>query len=447
MSANETLGTDSREAAAVKISKLQWRGTMVLLFLVYVLNFLDRQIVNILAESIKADLQLADWQLGLLTGFAFAVFYALAGIPIARYAERGNRKGIISVSVALWSGFTVLCGLAGNFIQLLLCRFGVGIGEAGGVPPAHSLITEITPKEKRASALAFFHVGMPVGILLGLAIGGLIADQFGWRFAFMVAGLPGLIVALLVFLVLPEPRKSKPSNEATKHGAGFTEALIFLAKKPTYVFGVIAATFASFTTYAHQAFVPSFFFRIHAGELSEIASGFNLEIGGFLGISLGVATGIGGGLGVWLGGKLADIGGQKNLKYYALVPAISTLIFVPIQMTAFIVPSAVTSLMIFVPSIFLMSMWIAPLQATIQSVAPEHMRATASAIALLSLNLVGLGLGPLVLGVLSDLLSSVAGLGPKEGLRWALVTFTLFALLSAAAFARASTTIERDIEG
>lgn len=420
---------------------------MVILFFVYVLNFLDRQIINILAESIKRDLHLADWQLGLLTGFAFAVFYAAAGIPIARYAERGNRKNIIGIAVALWSGFTVLCGLAGNFVQLLLCRFGVGVGEAGGVPPAHSLITDITPQQKRASALAFFHLGLPIGTLLGLAFGGLIADQFGWRIAFILAGAPGLIVALLVFLVLPEPRKVRAQNKSSESRSGFLEALRYLIKKPTYIHGVAAATFAAFTTYAHQAFVPSFFFRIHGSELGELATQFGLQSAGFLGISLGIATGLAGAFGLWLGGWLADRGGNENLKYYALVPAVATLAFVPIQIAAFFVPTVSTSLMMFVPSVLLISMWIAPLQATIQSVAPEHMRATASAIALLMMNLVGLGLGPLVLGLLSDGLSSQTGLGPAEGLRWALALFTLFALISAAAFARASVTVQNDVEG
>lgn len=440
---------DTNEGVALKpvVSPLQWRGTMVVLFLVYVLNFLDRQIINILAEQIKRDLQLSDWQLGLLTGFAFAVFYALAGIPIARYAERGNRKGIIGLAVALWSGFTVLCGLAGNYVQLLLCRFGVGVGEAGGVPPAHSLITEITPKENRASAMAFFHLGLPIGTLLGLAFGGLVADLFGWRTAFIFAGAPGIIVALLVFVVLPEPRKAMGGPKPALSGDSLTTTLTYLIKKPTYVFGVAAATLAAFTTYAHQAFVPAFFFRVHGTELNELASGFGLQAGGFLGISLGLATGLAGAFGIWLGGKLADLGGKRDLKYYGLVPAIAMVIFVPIQISALLVSSTTVSLIIFAPSILLISMWIAPFQATVQSVAPGHMRATASAVGLLVMNLIGLGLGPLLLGVLSDVLAGQAGLGPAEGLRWALAIFTLVGMASAYMFFRAGSTVQRDLEG
>lgn len=436
----------NEEAPKSAVSALQWRGTMLVLFFVYVLNFLDRQIINILAEQIKHDLQLADWQLGLLTGFAFALFYALAGIPIARYAERGNRKGIIGIAVALWSGFTVLCGLAGSYVQLLLCRFGVGIGEAGGVPPAHSLITEITPKEKRASAMAFFHLGLPIGTLLGLAFGGLVADSYGWRTAFILAGAPGIIVALLVFFVLPEPRKAMGGSNPESSGVSLAATLAYLIKKPTYVFAVAGATLAAFTTYSQQAFVPAFFFRVHGAELNELASGFDLKAGGFLGISLGLASGLAGALGVWFGGKLADLGGKRDLKYYGLVPAIATLIFIPIQITAYLVSSTSLSLIIFAPSILLLSMWIAPFQATVQSVAPAHMRATASAVGLLVMNLVGLGLGPVILGVLSDTLSVQGGLGPVEGLRWALVICAFMAMASAFMFFKAGSTVQRDIE-
>lgn len=430
------------------ISPLKWRVSMVVLLLVYTLNFLDRQIVNILAESIKQDLDLQDWQLGLLTGFAFAVFYALAGIPIARYAERGNRKNIIGAAVAIWSGFTVLCGFAGSFIQLLICRFGVGIGEAGGVPPGHSLITDISPKEKRASAMAFFHLGLPLGTLLGLAMGGLIADQFGWRVAFIVAGLPGLLVAFLAFFVLPEPRNNAPKAKVeTVYKHGFRDAFLHLVKKPSFVFSVIGATSVSFVLYAHQAFVPAFYFRVYGVELVELASTFGLKPGGFLGITLGLMNGVAGAFGLWLGGKLADLGAKKNLRYYCTVPAIATVLFIPVQALVFLVPSLKLSLLLCAPSLLLMSMWIAPFFTTLQSVAPPDMRATGSALGLLSINLIGLGLGPLVLGVLSDVLSASLGLEPAEGLRWALVTITCFAFISVLVFFLARKTIEADVEG
>ncbi|MGP1275131.1 MAG: MFS transporter, partial [Caulobacterales bacterium] len=180
------------------------RYAVGMLLVIYIFNFLDRQIVNILAEPIKLELGVADWQLGMLTGLAFALFYTVLGIPIARYAEKADRVKIISAAVGVWSLFTIACGLAGNFIQLLLARIGVGVGEAGCSPPAHSLITDYTPKEERASALAFYSMGIPLGSLAGMALGGLIADAYGWRMAFFVAGAPGIILAVMAFLTLPE---------------------------------------------------------------------------------------------------------------------------------------------------------------------------------------------------------------------------------------------------
>ena len=430
------------------ITPTRWRVAMVLLLSVYILNFLDRQIINILAEPIKQDLQLADWQLGLLTGFAFALFYALAGIPIARYAERGNRRNIISAAVVCWSGFTMLCGVAGNFVQLLFFRFGVGIGEAGGVPPAHSLITEITPRENRASALAFFHLGLPLGALFGLVFGGIILDLSGWRMAFLVAGAPGILVAILVFAFLPEPRMATGLVNVKNHQkSNFFETLAYLIRKQTFVLVLLAATCISFATYAHQAFSPAFFFRVHGPEMAEIAARFGLQAASFLGIAFGLITGAAGGFGLWLGGKLADSGSTSGLTDYCTVPAIALVVFVPIQIGAFVSPSFVWSLIGFIPSIMLASMWIAPMQATIQSVAPEHMRATASATVLLSMNLVGLGLGPLILGIISDVMAGSFGLATGEALRWALTIVTVIALISSLLFWRARRHIQQDVEG
>ena len=200
-SAHTPSGTDEPT-----VSEGYRRYAIGLLFFVYVFNFIDRQIVTILAEPIKQDLGLADWQLGLMTGTAFAVFYCTLGIPIARYAERGNRPWIIGLSLAAWSGFTALCGLAQNFWQLVAARIGVGVGEAGCTPPAHSLIADYTPREKRASAMALYSMGNPVGALIGVVVGGLVADAYGWRTAFRLVGAPGVVFAVIVIATLFEPR-------------------------------------------------------------------------------------------------------------------------------------------------------------------------------------------------------------------------------------------------
>ncbi len=210
------------------------RYALGLLLVIYILNFLDRQVVNILAEPIKIELGLADWQLGMLTGLAFALFYTVLGLPIARLAERADRVKIISVAVGVWSACTVACGMAGNFIQLLLARIGVGVGEAGCTPPAHSLISDYTPAEKRASAIAFYSMGIPLGSLAGMALGGIIADAYGWRIAFFVAGAPGVLLALIAWLTLPEPRRKAGKVEvANKPSIG--DAIAELSRKPAFM--------------------------------------------------------------------------------------------------------------------------------------------------------------------------------------------------------------------
>lgn len=233
------------------------RYALWVLLVIYTLNFLDRQVVNILAEPIKQELGLSDWQLGMMTGLAFAVFYTVLGIPIARLAERGDRPRIIAASVLAWSAFTMLCGLAQNVWQLIAARIGVGVGEAGCTPPAHSLITDYVPKEKRASAIAFYSIGTPLGTLAGMAMGGLVADAYGWRAAFMVAGAPGVIFAVIAALTLVEPRKSLAADLAARAAKpiGFSEALRVLRGKKTFWLVSLAAAIKAFISYGQAPFI------------------------------------------------------------------------------------------------------------------------------------------------------------------------------------------------
>ena len=217
MASIASTGPDTDETAtpaAAPYSRTYTRYAMWLLLGIYVVNFIDRSVINILAEPIKQDLKLADWQLGLMSGLAFAILYTFLGVPIARFAEHSHRPRIISIAAATWSGFTILCGVAGNFWQLLLFRGGVGVGVAGCTPPAHSLIVDYHPIEKRASALAFYSLGGAIGTLLGLVIGGLVYDAYGWRVSFMVAGLPGLVLGVLAFFTLREPRRMLAGHAA-----------------------------------------------------------------------------------------------------------------------------------------------------------------------------------------------------------------------------------------
>lgn len=457
------------------------RYAMGLLLAIYMVNFLDRQVVNILAEPIKNDLRLSDTQIGLMGGLAFAIFYTILGVPIARMAERKNRPIIIGSAVAVWSGMTALCGVAQNFIQLVLFRIGVGVGEAGCTPPAHSLITDYVPKEKRASALAFYSMGTPLGGLLGLIMGGLIADAYGWRSAFFVAGIPGILFAILAVTTLKEPRKQLSEEFKRTQAAqpSFGATMKVLSTKRTFWFIAFAAAIKAFIGYGHAPFTASFFLRNHTEEVARLASffgaqlGFNLQSLGFLSLALGLMSGTAGAVGSLLGGWLADKFGAKDLRAYMVAPAIASLVTIPVYITAVTVDSAALALCILVINGLLGTIWYGPVYGTAQSIVPPQMRATTAAILLFIINLIGLGLGPVAVGALSDAVANFrlnevglsvdacraladgAAAGTRaacaehvgEGVRWALITSTLFGILAFAFFWIARRTIREDNVG
>lgn len=423
---------------------------MGLLLVIYIMNFVDRQVINILAEPIKNELGLLDWQLGAMSGLAFAVFYTLLGLPIARYAERGNRPRIIAVALALWSGFTALCGLAQNFVQLVLFRIGVGIGEAGCTPPAHSLITDYVPKEKRASALAFYSMGTPLGSLVGMALGGVIADAYGWRWAFIVCGLPGIVLAIVVMLTLVEPRVKQVLDDVKRvaaKGPTFKDALKVLTHKRTFWLIAFAAAIKAFIGYGHAPFTASFFLRNHAEEVATLAAQFGLQSQGFLGIALGVVGGLAGALGAFVGGMIADKYGARDLRAYVSVPAVAALVTIPVYCFAMTVDSAAIAIGVLAINAILGTLWYGPVYATAQSIAPPNMRATASAIMLFVINLVGLGLGPLAVGILSDYVAIGLDMGKAEGVRWALIISVLANIGAVAMFWMARKSIREEMEG
>lgn len=429
------------------VSTAYRRYALWVLLIIYTLNFLDRQVVNILAEPIKQELGLADWQLGMMTGLAFAIFYTVLGIPIARLAERKNRPLIISASVAAWSAFTVLCGFAQNFWHLILARIGVGVGEAGCTPPAHSLITDYVPKEKRASAIAFYSIGTPLGTLVGMAMGGLVADAYGWRVAFMVAGAPGVVFAVIAALTLVEPRKQLAADLAARASQpiGFGAALAVLMAKKTFWLVALAAAIKAFIGYGQAPFTASFFFRNHTAELASLAAGFGLKSAGFLGLSLGLIGGTAGVAGAWLGGMIADRYGAKDIRAYVAAPALASLLAVPAYIAAINLPGAVPALVLLVPYYLLSALWYGPVYATTQSIVDPAMRATAAAVLLFIINLIGLGLGPLGVGLLSDFFAGPIGMGSAEGVRWALIVSALMGVVSFWLFWRARHTIEGDM--
>ena len=429
------------------------RYAMGLLLAIYIVNFLDRQVVNILAEPIKNDLGLADWQLGLMSGLAFAVFYTFLGIPIARLAERRHRPIIIGASVAAWSGFTALCGAAQNFTQLVACRIGVGVGEAGCTPPAHSLIVDYVPKEKRASALAFYSMGTPLGGLVGMIMGGLVADAYGWRAAFLVAGVPGILFALLALFTLKEPRRLMARHAAQVAGGhrhfrrdperSHPQAHLLVHRLRRGHQGVHRLRPRAL----HRLVLPAEPPR--RDRRPRQAGGRRLRLrhgpGGLPGAGAR-ADRRGGRRHRILAGRLArrQVRQVKDLRAYMVAPAIASLLTIPIYITAVTVDSAVLGILMLTANALLGTIWYGPVYGTAQSIVPPHMRATTAAILLFIINLIGLGLGPLAVGLLSDWFNHGLGLGSAQGVRWALIVSTLFGLVAFAFFWIARKTIRED---
>ena len=314
----------AEEAAGKPANSL--RVTLWILLIVYIFNFLDRQIVNILAEPIARDLGLADWQIGVMTGIAFAAFYTFLGVPIARFADRPttNRVSLISLSLVIWSGMTAISGMAQNFVQLLLARIGVGVGEAGCTPAAHSLIADLAPPEKRASAISFYSLGIPIGGLLGMVIGGLVADAYGWRAAFFLAGIPGILMALVVWLVLRDPRMANlTKGQAAPAVPSIWVAFREVVSSRAFVYLMIAGTAAAFLGYGKATWTTIFFQRTHNLTPGEV--GFWFGIGG----------GIAGVLGTWAGGWFADRYGKTNRRHVLTAPAIGMTLAIPLALAAY----------------------------------------------------------------------------------------------------------------
>jgi MFS family permease len=407
-----------------------------LLMLIYVVSFLDRQVINILAEPIKNDLGLSDTQLGLLSGFAFGIVYTFLGFPLARAADRYNRPWIIAGCLTAWSGFTVACGYAQNFAQLLIFRGGVGVGEAGCTPTSHALIADYTPKTQRARALAFYAMGTPIGSLLGLALGGYLADTFGWRQAFLVAGLPGLIFAVMAVLTLKEPRAMvKAAAAKTTEGmASFVDTFRYLAKKRAFWFLAFGAGVRAWLGYGIAPFLPSFFYRCHGPEMADLAARFGMKPQTFVGIAIGLMTGVGGAIGSWAGGQIADRWGAKDLRIFGSMPALAVLVAAPLVFFNYLTPNGALALgLTIIPSI-LGTLWYGPVYSSAQGMVPQNMRAMSASIMLFVINFLGLVCGALSVGAFSDLFNKGLGMGSAEGVRWALIAATAIAISSSLLF-------------
>lgn len=399
---------------------------MAMLLIAYTLNFIDRQIAGILAEPIKLDLDLSDSQLGWLGGTAFALFYTVLAIPIARYADRSDRSLVLTVGLALWSLATAVCGFAQSFVQLFIARMSVGIGEAAGVAPAYSLLTDLYPAERRARALALFSLGIPLGSALGVVFGGIIAAQISWRVAFIALGVVGLVFAPIYKFVVRDPGRGRAAKSAS-----VAEVFWLVARKPSFWLMSFAAGTGSLISYGLAFWIPSFLARSFGLELVERS------------LIFGAVQLVGGVAGVWLGGFLGDRVRRARPSAYALVPTVTYALSLPTFLLAFSSHSIVTAALLFTVPVALSLAWLGPVIGAITGLVPPHMRATASAMFLFINNLIGLGFGALVIGMISDALTVRFG---EEALRYSAMATTSLYALAALLMGLAALSLARDSE-
>jgi len=397
---------------APRISRRYSNYVLGLLFVVYVFNFIDRQVLSILLDQIKADIGVSDTYMGFLTGFAFALFYTTAGIPIARLADRSSRRSIIAVGLVVWSGMTAASGMVRSFTELAMARIGVGIGEAAGSPPAHSLLSDYFPPERRATALSIYATGIYVGVMFAFIGGGWLSQQFGWRTVYLCIGLAGLPLALLVRFTIRElPRGySDPPGTPQIETASVGEALRFLMHCSTFRWLVAAVSVQSLSGYGFMTWSPAFLGRVHGMPTVQI------------GLALGLVIGICGAGGAYIGGKLTDRFSLGDARWAMRLPAIQSIAAVPFMFVFVLSPAAVWALIGFAPFYLLGAMYVGPMLSTTQAIVPSSMRATASAILLFVVNLVGLGVGPWATGFMNDFFADQYGV---EGIRYSLMTIGL----------------------
>jgi sugar phosphate permease len=428
------------EAAPLRDRKGYRVYVLALLLIVYTFNFLDRQILGILKDPIQAELGLSDTQVGLMGGLAFALLYSTAAVPIAWLADRFSRVWIMTGALALWSGFTALCGMTHSFTQIFLARMGVGIGEAGGVAPSYSMIADYFPKHQRARALAFYSFGIPIGTASGVLFGGLIAASINWRIAFIIVGAAGLVLAPIFRLTVRDPKRGGldaaavdgPTTATAEPAApppAFREVIRILLPKPSFWLLAVGAAASSVCGYGVAYWLPTFFQRSMHLTLAETAWFYS-----------GVAL-VGGMGGIWLGGVLADRFGKARRGAYPLVPAVAFLVALPCFLLAMNTSNVLLSAVLFLIPTGLNLAWLGPIVTAVQHLVPANMRTTGSALFLLLNNLLGIGGGLYFYGAMSDLFKPWAG---AESMRWAIYSGLGFYVLAALLFILASARLTKD---
>jgi MFS family permease len=447
-------GSASPSGETVEMRTSIW--VLILMTLTFTSSFMDRTVLSIIQNPIKEELQLSDTQLGILSGFAFALFYSTLGIPVARLAERVDRRWLITISLAIWSIATAASGLARGFVSLFAFRVAVGIGEAGASPPAHSLITDFFPPHRRGAAFSIYSMGVSIGVLIGSIAGGYVAEAYGWRMTFVIFGAPGVLLAVLIPLTIREPKRGRldPPRPADEPLPSLGAVLRRFARTRALFHCITGASIAAFGSYSIITFSAPFFIRTHGATLSEA------------GIFLGLTGGVSAGIGIFFSGIITDRASRRDQRWAVWVPAVGLVLAMPLYVLGFLAPSQSAAMAILLIPPALQYLYMGPTMGLMHNLVTPRMRATATALLYLTVNLFGMGLGPLVTGFLSDHLAEATfgeGYGQRcraaasngvdalcqtasaTGLRWALVLSTIAFLWAAIHYLLAARTLRKDL--
>ena len=405
---------------------------LVLLFFAYVSNYTDRMILNVLLPSIKAEFGLSNTATGFLSGTGFAIFYATLGVPIAMLADRWSRRNIIAISMAIWSAMTVLCGMATSFSNLVFARIGVGVGEAGGSPPSHSIISDLFSLKNRATALSIYSMGIPVGLVLGLSVGGWLAETYGWRTAFYAVGIPGVILALLLMLTVREPaRGASEVQMADGETPSLGTVVRFILGQRSLVQTFIGATLTTIVGYAGVTYWPTFMVTTHGLPLAEMSM--------FLSLVFGLASGAG----TLFGGTIVDFLSRWDVRWMPRTVAIALALSLPFAFAIYLTSNtALVYVLLGIPA-FIGAVYLAPTFALTQSLVGVRMRALASGIMLFVINIIGYGLGPLLAGFITDLLEPKYG---THAIAYSLLIMSVFNAWAVIHYWRAGNGLKEDLE-
>jgi predicted MFS family arabinose efflux permease len=420
---------DNRSWAAPGVSSRRAFSTLAVLSLVCLLNYYDRSLINILIEPIKRDMKLSDGQLGVLTGLAFGLVYSLSAVPVARLADRFGRARVLAFSLALWSAMTGMCGLVRSYPLFVAARFGVGLGEAGGLPATHAIVSEHFSKSRRGFALAVIAVMSGLGIAAGSALGGWIAAHWGWRHAFIVGALPGLVIALMLFLFVRDHRQPG-TPEQVAAPAGFVKALRTLIKRRAYMWLCIGYGLGSIGSYAGSVWIQAYTMRRFGLDTAQVGSSFSLVFGAAMVF------------GLIIGGLLGDPLAKRDVRWSFWLLAICFGSALPLTAAVLYAPSYPLTLVVLFLQTSIFILHTGPCYALVQSLSGSSLRSTGAALFLAVANLAGLGLGPTVAGWLSDRL----GGGSAQGLGQSILFVSLTFVLAAVAFVIGTQTVARDIE-